>query len=284
MNRPSESLVRAPAHLLVGWGLGFAGVRSSRGVSKAGFSEYTGRMGAQWKQAGRVSNASKKGALISKLAKEITVAAKVGDPNPDNNPRLRAAIEAARKASVTRDTIERAIKKGAGLLDEQVNYETVLYEGFAPHNVAVIVECLTDNRNRTASEVRQLFRKGQLGAVGSVAWMFDRWGVIEATHADSSLDIETVAIEVGAQNVEPLEKEDVPEGQVGARFFAEPTDLDAVSRALSSAGWNVTFSELSYIAKSFTEIDDEAKKKEVTDFLTAIDDHDDVHRIYAALK
>ena len=240
-------------------------------------------MGAQWKQAGRLANSSKRGALISKLVKEILVSAKTGDPSPDNNHRLRAAVEAAKKASVPRDTIDRAIKKGAGLLDEQVNYETVLFEGFAPHKVPVIVECLTDNKNRTAADVRVLFRKGQLGAAGSVAWMFDRWGIVEATHPDKSLDIEGVAIEAGAQNVEPLEGEDVPSGQIGARFFADTQDLAAVSKALIAAGWNVTLAEMSYVAKNFVEVSDD-QKKEVSDFLTAIDDNDDVHRVYVALK
>src|SRR6185369_17234659 len=114
------------------------------------------QMGAQWKHAGRIQNSSKRGALISKLVKEITVAAKSGDPNPENNPRLRAGVEAAKKASVPRDTIERAIKKGAGLLSDQVQYETISYEGFAPHRVPVIVECLTDNKNRTAADIRVL--------------------------------------------------------------------------------------------------------------------------------
>src|SRR5687767_4539613 len=141
-------------------------------------------MGAQWKHAGRLASANKRGAIVGKLAKEIIVAAKLGDPNPENNPRLRAAVEAAKKQSVPRDTIERAIKKGAGLLDEQINYETIVYEGFAPHKVPVIVECLTDNRNRTAADVRVLFRKGQLGGAGAVAWMFDRMGIVEATHPD----------------------------------------------------------------------------------------------------
>src|SRR5262245_56235337 len=150
-------------------------------------------MGAQWKQRGRLENSSKRGALFGKLTKEIIVAAKIGDPNPDNNARLRAAVEAAKKSSVPRDTIERAIKKGAGLLDVPVNYETGIYEGFAPNKVAVIVDCLTENKNRTAAEVRMLFRKGQLGSIGSVTWMFDRMGVVEATHADRSLDIEGVA-------------------------------------------------------------------------------------------
>src|SRR5262245_8429738 len=115
-------------------------------------------MGRQWLHAGRVANANKRGALISKLVKEIQVAARSGDPNPEVNTRLAAAIENARRGSVPRDTIERAIKKGAGLLDDQVHYEMVTYEGFAPHNVPVIVECLTDNKNRTASEVRVLFK------------------------------------------------------------------------------------------------------------------------------
>ena len=103
-------------------------------------------MGAQWKQAGREANAQKKGQLVVKLVREIMVAAKLGGPDPDLNARLAAAVEKARKASVYRDTIERAIKKGAGLLDEKINFETVTYEGFAPHKVPVVVECVTDNR------------------------------------------------------------------------------------------------------------------------------------------
>jgi YebC/PmpR family DNA-binding regulatory protein len=240
-------------------------------------------MGAQWKHAGRLSNSAKRGALISKLVKEIAVSAKVGDPNPDNNPRLRAAVEAAKKASVPRDNIERAIKKGAGLLDEQVVYETISYEGFAPHKVPVIVECLTDNKNRTAADIRVLFRKGQLGAMGSVGWQFDRLGVVEATKTGSGIDIEEVAIEAGAQNVEPLENEEVPVGATGARFFCDAKDLDAVSKSVSQTGWTVTLSELSFIAKSFVDLDD-GQKKEVTEFLQAVDDHDDVHRVYAAIK
>jgi YebC/PmpR family DNA-binding regulatory protein len=240
-------------------------------------------MGAQWKHAGRVENSSKRGALIGKLVKEITVAAKVGDPSPDNNPRLRAGVEAARKASVPRDTIERAIKKGAGLLDDQVQYETVTYEGFAPHRVPVVVECLTDNKNRTAADIRVLFRKGQLGSIGAVTWMFDRLGVVEATHANAQQDLEAVAIEAGAQNFEALEAFEVQEGQAGGRFFCDPSDLDAVSKYLVKEGWIVTLSEMSYIAKSIIDITAD-QKKEVSDFLVAIDDHDDVHRVYTAIK
>lgn len=240
-------------------------------------------MGAQWKHAGRQDNAVRRGAIIGKLAKEIIVATRMGDPNPENNARLKAAVEAAKKQSVPRDTIERAIKKGAGLLDGPVNYEIVTYEGFAPHKVPVIVECLTDNKNRTASNVRSLFRKGQIGAMGSVAWMFDRLGVIEATKAQSDLDVEGAAIEAGAQDVEALEAEEVGAGQVGARFFTEVTDLDAVNKHLSDSGWTVSLSELSYRAKNFTELSAEARK-EVEQFLGDIDEDDDVHRVYVAMK
>lgn len=240
-------------------------------------------MGAQWKHAGRVENSSKRGAMISKLVKEIMVTAKSGDPNPDNNARLRAAVEAAKKASVPRENIERAIKKGAGLLDGQIHYDLVTYEGFAPHQIPVIVECLTENKNRTAADIRGLFRKGMLGAIGSVAWMFDRLGVIEATYPEPGQDVEGIAIEAGAQNVEPLEVAHVPQGQSGARFFCDIADLDSVGKFLLNAGWTVTLSEMSYIAKNFTDLD-EVKKKEVTDFLNEIDEHDDVHRVYATLR
>src|SRR5439155_13039631 len=202
-------------------------------------------MGAQWKQKGREASALKRGQVFGKLAKEIIVAAKMGGADPDSNARLFTAIEAAKKQSVPRDTIERAVKKGAGLTGEPINYETILYEGFAPHKVPVIVECLTDNRNRTAPEIRVLFKAGQLGAMGSVSWMFNHVGVVEAHHADASQDLETVVIEAGAQNVEPLEADDVPAGHIGARYFCDRADLDAVSKFLTKAGWTVTVSEMS---------------------------------------
>ncbi|MGZ3693977.1 MAG: YebC/PmpR family DNA-binding transcriptional regulator, partial [Bdellovibrionota bacterium] len=196
-------------------------------------------MGAQWKASGKAAKSAVMGAIVSKLAKEIGVAAKLGGPDPSNNPRLRAAVEAAKKQSVSRDVIERNIKKGAGLLDEKITYETILFEGFAPHKVPVIVEALSDNKNRTNSDVRVLFRKGQLGNSGSVAWMFDHVGVVEATHGEVK-DIEEAAIEAGAQNVEPMDKEDLGDAKVGAIFYTELTDLNAVSNALNSAGWKVT--------------------------------------------
>jgi YebC/PmpR family DNA-binding regulatory protein len=240
-------------------------------------------VGAQWKQAGREEHAQKKGQMTAKLVREIMVAAKLGGPDPALNPRLFAACEKARKASVYRDTIERAIKKGSGQTDEKISYELVTYEGFAPHKVPVIVECLTDSRNRTAPEIRMLFRNGSLGQPGSVAFFFNHLGVVEATHTDPGRDAEADAIEAGAQDIEPLEAEETPAGQKGARFLTEIKDLDHVSKALKAAGWNILSAEIRYLAKNFTELT-EAARKEVADFLNALDDHDDVHRVYAAMR
>ncbi len=240
-------------------------------------------MGAQWKQAGREANAQKRGQLVNKLVREIVVAAKLGGPDPDLNARLSAASEKARKASVPRDTIDRAIKKGSGQTDEVITYETVAYEGFAPHKVPVIVECLTDNRNRTAPDIRNLFKAGSLGAPGSVAFFFDHLGVVEAAHPDTTRDPESDAIEAGAQNVEPLEAAETPEGQLGLRFLTEPRELGAVSKWLGQAGWKILASEMRYLAKNPLELP-EAHRKQVVDFLNTLDDHEDVHHVYAALK
>ena len=234
-------------------------------------------MGAQWKQKGRLVAANAKGKVFTKLVKEVAIAAR-GGADPAMNPRLRMAIDAAKKASMPKDTLERAIKKGAGLLDEAVSYDTVVYEGFAPHRVPVIVECLTDNKNRTATSVRVLFRKGQLGTSGSVSWDFRHVGVIEASPelgAAGASDAETAAIEAGAQEVEP--------GDDGAsRFLTEPADLDAVSRALAAQHWHVTAAQLAWRAKNPIELP-EAARDEVIEFLTALDEDDDVQHVYAGL-
>lgn len=237
-------------------------------------------MGAQWKHAGRVESSQKKSAQIGKIAKEIAVAARLG-ASPESNSRLRLAIETAKKISMPKDTIERAIKKGAGLLKGEADYETVVYEGFAPHQVPVIVECLTDNRNRTASDIRLLFREGQIGNSGAVGWMFNKMGVVEATHTDPKTDRESIAIEAGAQEVEPLEE--TAANLCGARFICDPSDLDQVTKNITDMKWTVTLSELAFLPKSVPDLNPE-QIKEVIDFLQAIDDHDDVRRVYAAMK
>jgi YebC/PmpR family DNA-binding regulatory protein len=243
-------------------------------------------MGRQWLLAKRQVNAKKRSAATSKLVKEIAVAAKLGGADPDGNARLFAAIEKARKESVSRDVIERAIKKGAGLGEEKMIMEEVAFEGYAPHKVPVIVEVLTDNNNRTAPEIRVLFKKGQLGAPGSNKFLFDHVGIVEAHHAHGSTDPEEAAIEAGAQNFELLsteENDDIPADRLGVRFITERADLHAVSKWLSGHGWSIVTAEFGYLPKNFAELTEE-QAAEVAEFLQTLDDHDDVHRVWAAVK
>ena len=230
-------------------------------------------MGAQWKHKGRTENAAAKGRVFGKLVKEIMVAAKSG-ADPETNSRLRMAVDQAKRASMPRDTLDRAIKKGAGLGDEPVNYEVVTYEGFAPHHVPVIVECLTENKNRTAGNIRLLFRKGQLAAAGAVSWDFKHQGVIEAT-PPAGADPETAAIEAGAQDLEPAD-----EG--ATRFFTEATDLDLVNRALTAATWTVNSAQLAWRAKNPVKVE-AGKRAEVEAFLGELDEDDDVQNIFVGL-
>ena len=236
-------------------------------------------MGRQWLHSKREVNANKKAKITSKLVREITVAAKMGTPDPAMNPRLAMAIEAARKQSVSNDVISRAVKKGSGEGADSVDFETIVYEGMAPHNVPLIVECMTDNRNRTGPDIKALWKAGQFGS--KVTFLFDHCGIIEATHSDAGKDIEEAAIEAEAQNVEPLEN--TPEDQSGGRFFTDRQDLYTVADALRAAGWEIASAELGYVAKDPVELD-EAARTEVAEFLERIDDHDDVHRVHAALK
>jgi len=190
------------------------------------------------------------------------------------NARLRMVVEQAKKASMPRDTLERAIKKGAGLLGEAVNFERVTYEGFTPHRVPVIVECLTDNVNRTVSEMRVLFRKGQLGATGSVSWDFDHVGLIEGSPTAAGADAEMAAIEAGAQDFEATED--------GALFITDTADLDLVCRALPAQGFAVDSAKLGYRPKNPVTLG-AAELEEVETFLAAIDAHDDVQEVYVGL-
>lgn len=243
-------------------------------------------MGRQWLHAKREVANLKKGMVVGKLVKEMMVAAKLGGPDVEGNARLFAAVEKARRASVTRDAIERAIKKGAGIGDEKLVLEQIVFEGYAPHKVPVIVEVLTDNHNRTAPEIRVLFKRGQLGVAGSNKFLFDHVGIVEAHHPDAATDIEAAAIEAGANDVVPLsndENDDIPEGAMGARFLTERTATAAASKWLSSNGWTVVTSELGHVAKQFPPLDD-AQRAEAGEFLQALEDHDDVHRVWAAIK
>ena len=231
-------------------------------------------MGAQWKVKGKEAAANARGKIFGKLAKEIAIAARAG-ADIDMNPRLRLVVEQAKKASMPRDTLERAIKKGAGLLGDAVHYERLTYEGFAPHQVPVIIECLTDNTNRTVAEIRVLFRKGQLGATGSVAWDFDHLGMIEASPTTADADPELAAIEAGAQDFEASDE--------GATLFmTEPTDLDAVCKALPEFGFSVNSVQLGYRSKNPVSLSG-TQLEEVEAFLDALNNHDDVQNMYVGL-
>jgi len=243
-------------------------------------------MGRQWLHAKREVAGLKKGQAVGKLVKEIMVAAKLGGADPTGNARLAAIVEKARKQSVSRDVIERAIKKGAGIGGEKLELEQVVFEGYAPHKVPVIVEVQTDNKNRTAPEIRVLFKRGQLGAPGSNKFLFDHVGLVDAHHSDANADAEGAAIEAGAQDLLSLTNADdseIPEGAVGARFMSAPSDLHAVSKWLGENGWTIVTSELGYMAKSFPELTEE-DRQDVGEFLQALEDHDDVHRVWAAVK
>lgn len=236
-------------------------------------------MGAQWKAKGKELAANARGKLFGRLAKDIMLAARNG-VDPASNARLRLVVEQARKVSMPKETLERAIKKGAGLTGEAVNFEHVIYEGYAPHRVPVMVECLTDNLNRTAPEMRVLFRKGQLGTSGSVSWDFDHVGLIEAESANAGADAEVAAIEAGAQDFEPGE-------EAGhTLFITDPTDLDLVNRALPAQGFTVLSAKLGYRPKnpvSAASLSADALE-EVEAFLAAIDANDDVQNVFAGLS
>lgn len=235
-------------------------------------------MGKGWKNPLKVENANKKGAVISKMAKEIAVAARLGGGDPNANSRLRIAIDAAREASCPKDTIERAIKKGTGQLDGQAQIEEVMYEGFGPHQVGVLVECQTDNRARTAPDIRFLFKKngGLMGEQGSVNWMFDRIALVEGKHASTNIDPDEEAIEVNANDV-------VKNSDGLYSFTGNPEDLDQLQKALKERGWEIKTAELSYKNKNKTELSEE-QLKEVYEFLDALDDNEDIAKIHTTLE
>lgn len=235
-------------------------------------------MGAQWKAKHKDLASSAKSRLFGKLAKDIMIAAR-GGADPAGNAKLRLVVEQARKVSMPKDTLDRAIKKGAGLTGEAVHFEHAIYEGFAPHRVPVMVECLTDNVNRAASDMRVLFRKGQLGTSGSVSWDFEHLGMIEAEPAAAGNDPELAAIEAGAQDFEP--------GDEGATLFlTDPADLDIVSRALPAQGFTVLSAKLGYKPKnpvSAASLNAE-QLEEVESFLAALDANEDVQNVFAGLQ
>jgi len=243
-------------------------------------------MGRQWLLAKREVASLKKSKSTGKFVREITIAARQGGADPENNARLFAALEKARAESVSKDVIERAINKGAGIGGEKAVIDHIVFEGYAPHKVPVIVEVYTDNTNRTTPEIRVLFRDGQLGAPGSNKFLFDHVGLVEAYTNKAGVDLEEAAIEAGANEVETLthdQNDDIPADQTGARFITERTATAAVTTWLKSNGWSVVTSEIGYVAKNFPTLTDE-QRAEAGEFLQALEEHDDVHRVWTAIK
>ncbi|MBF9054679.1 YebC/PmpR family DNA-binding transcriptional regulator [Rhodobacterales bacterium LSUCC1028] len=211
--------------------------------------------------------------LFSKLAKEITVAAKMGDPDPDKNPRLRLAVKEAKSSSVPKDVIERAIKKSQG--GDAENYEEIRYEGYGPNGVAVIVEAMTDNRNRTASNVRSTFSKngGNLGETGSVSFMFDRKGQVSYPASAGDADsIMMAAIEAGAEDVESSED--------GHIIWCTDTDLSDVSTALEDQLGESESTKLVWRPQTTTPLDLDGAQK-LMKLIDALEDDDDVQTVTA---
>ena len=232
---------------------------------------------SKWHQIRRKKGAedAKRGQLFSKLTRALIVAAREGGPDPAANLALQNAIEKAREASMPKDTIERAIARGAGTGGDGTAYERVTYEGYAPGGVALFVEALTDNRNRTAAEVRHVFSKneGNLGDAGSVAWLFERKGVVLVSAEVDEDELTLAAADAGA--------EDVAREGSSYRVLCVPEDLTTVREALEDAGFPVESAEPTMLPKTVVEIGDEQVARKVVRLLEALEDLDDVQDVYA---
>lgn len=218
---------------------------------------------------------AKRGKVFTRLIKEITVAARMGGGDPVGNPRLRSAIAAAKTENMPKDNIDRAIKKGTGELEGEV-FEEITYEGYGPGGVAVLVECLTDNKNRTVADVRHYFSKsgGNLGESGCVAWMFDRKGSIVIDKNDISEDeLMDFALEAGA--------EDVVEEENEFQVVTNPDDFETVRETLESKGLKFMEASVSMIPQNVVEITDEKTAKQVLKLLENLEEYDDVQNVYA---
>jgi YebC/PmpR family DNA-binding regulatory protein len=219
---------------------------------------------------------AKRGKLFSKLSRAIMVAAKEGGSDPATNLALQNAIEKARSYSMPKDNIERAIAKGAGEGTDGASFETVVYEGYGPEGVAVIVEALTDNRNRTASEVRHMFSKhgGNLGATGAVAWQFERRGVVLV--AAGGVDEDELVLAAADAGADDVERE-------GETFVvsSSPDELTAVREALETGGFTLESVGLSMVPKTTIAIGDESTAKQVVRLVEGLEDNDDVQDVYA---
>lgn len=215
-----------------------------------------------------------RGKLFARLCREIEVAARTGGGDPDTNAGLRTKVQKAKEASVPKDNIENAIKRGTGEL-EGVVYEAMNYEGYAPNGIAIYVECLSDNRNRTGSEIKNIFSRngGAMAEPGAVAWQFERKGLIHIGPGSTEDDVLLAALDAGA--------DDVTEAGDGFQVITPPTELHVVRSALEEAGIKVESSDLTMIASTSIELEDEASARQVLRVVDALEDHDDVQGVYA---
>ena len=221
------------------------------------------------------ANDAKRGKIFTKLIKEITVAAKTGGGDPDGNPRLRTAITAAKSENMPKDNIDRAIKKGTGDLDGAI-YEEILYEGYGPGGVAVLVETMTDNKNRTVADIRHYFAKsnGNLGESGCVGWMFDKRGVIVVDSGDvDEEELMDFAIEAGA--------EDVLEDETTFQVLTAPEDFSEVVDSLEKNGIKAVEATISMVPKNTVDVTEEKPARSLLKLLENLEDHDDVQKVHA---
>ncbi|MCX5862495.1 MAG: YebC/PmpR family DNA-binding transcriptional regulator [Desulfomonile sp.] len=217
---------------------------------------------------------AKRGKTFSKLIKEISIASRTGGGDPDGNPRLRTAINAARAANMPKDNVDRAIKRGTGEI-EGVSYEEIIYEGYGPGGVALLVEALTDNKNRTVAEVRHIFDKytGNLGESGCVAWIFEKKGIVVVSASGLNEDVVMeLALEVGAQDVRM-------EGDT-FEITTEPGDFEAVRQAVEDKRWKIEWAESTMIPQNTVKLDGK-KAEQMLKMMDALDDHDDLQRVFA---
>jgi YebC/PmpR family DNA-binding regulatory protein len=219
---------------------------------------------------------AKRGRIFTRVAREVALAARVGGGDPDTNPSLRLAVDKARAANMPKDNIERAIKRGTGEL-EGGQLEEICYEGYGPHGVAILVKCLTDNRNRTLSEVRRVFNRGggNLAEAGAVAWMFDTKGYLTVARDDMDPDeIFMIAVDAGAEDVEISEE--------FVEVYTEPGDLHWVREGLAGRGLTVEDAELSQVPKTLMTLG-EKETLQVMNMIENLEELDDVQQVYSNL-
>ena len=231
---------------------------------------------SKWAQIKRKKAAqdAKRGKVFTKLIREIMVAARLGGGNPDNNPRLRAAIAAAKAENMPKENIERAIKRGTGEL-EGVRFEEVVYEGYGPGGVAVLIEAVTDNRNRTTAEIRHIFTKagGNLGTSGCVSWLFHKKGLITVSKGDVSEErLMEVVMEAGA--------EDIKEGEREYEILTDPSDFEEVVKALKEAGISYQSAEVTMYPETTVKLEGK-EAEQMLRLMEMLEDHDDVQKVYA---